>query len=169
MFARFGTDSRKLLVRLASVLDRGSEERRVILSGLVRGSVHGRHAMLDGFEFFDDIGPEPEKTPESIAIEAFERKMGISQVQELSPAMMRDRKVIEMASNQFRYIQPHRAWFLYADIPSSQATRFGIRAFRGLVGRRNLHSSIPALHQVPLWVGTQDGKLTQVDPPKPRS
>lgn len=125
-------------------------------------------AGVDGFDWFFE-GEEEDRalTPEEEAIRAFELEVkSPSQKMVLDNKLVRDPKIIRAAGGTFQYVSPHRAWFVFADVPSSsQAFRLGTRLYRSLVGRANVPSYLPALHQVPLWVGTSNGKVTRVDPP----
>lgn len=111
----------------------------------------------------DPSQPKPELSPEEEATRDFEQQNGhISQVMLLKD-VMRDAKVLQI-SNQFRYIAPHKAWFLYTGMDANKALRFGKKAIKGLIGGRNLHYTVPHLHEVPFWVGTDDGKAIRVKP-----
>lgn len=119
-----------------------------------------------GFDDFDDVEPGVQG-PAYRAMLDFERQVGKpSQIMALDGSIMRDAEVIRVAGGQLQYVAPHQAWFLYTDMDAASARRFGARAFRGLIGRRNTPVHLPALHQVPLWVGTADGHALRVDPPK---
>jgi hypothetical protein len=123
-----------------------------------------------GFDFGDwdtfDKDP-PAATPEDLAVADFERQIhSSSEIMAMERKLMRDAKVVTLVGGMFRYVRPHKGWFIYTGLSDSQAVKLGLRAFRGLVGRRNLPSHFPALHQVPLWVGTSDGKAIKVPSPK---
>lgn len=122
-----------------------------------------------GFDEFDDVEPGA-TTPAYQAELDFERQVGHpSQQMMLNEMLVRDPEVVRVADHRFRYVAPHRAWFIHTGMDDAAARRFGARAFRGLVGRRNVPAHLPALHQVPLWVGTADGRALRVDPPRGKS
>lgn len=111
----------------------------------------------------DDAGPTREIPPEDLAKRYFERQVGHVSEQRLLKEVMRDAKVLQV-SHFYLYVHPHKAWFLYTGLDEDKAVRLGKRAIKGLIGRRNLHYTVPGLHEVPLWVGTSDGKAVLVKP-----
>lgn len=151
--------------------DPGKKWVEKIISEMEEQDAKKTAAGMDGFDFFDSFGDEEvELSPEAQAIQDFESQAGgMSQIMSLTDDLLRDRKLISMAGGKLQYIQPHKAWFVYLDVPASQAKRMGARLFRNLVGRRNVPTHLPALHQVPLWVGTSDGQAVRVDPPSKRA
>jgi len=56
--------------------------------------------------------------------------------------------------------------FIYADTDSSRAEMIGRKYFRSLKGKRKYTASMPYLHDFPVVVGTEDGEITLVNPPK---
>ena len=131
--------------------------------------VAARYLKTATKDFFDEFGfdiddEEPELDPEIQTLRDFEKKVG-GMAQLIAPKrVLRDVRAAAIIGNKIHYIAPHKAWFVYADIPQRGALKLGKRLYRGLIGRRNLPSSNPALHQVPLWIGTSDGSLTPVGP-----
>ncbi len=115
------------------------------------------------FDFFPTV--DVTSSPEHQAVLDFEQQVGaMSQTMPLVPEMVRDPEVLRIANHQFQYVSPVRGWYIFSNLDEAAAHQFGARAFRSLVGRRNLPAQYVALHEVPLWVGTSDGRAIKIEP-----
>jgi hypothetical protein len=126
--------------------------------------------MPPGFDFIDPGDEEP--LPVDLQAQDFFEKQvgGRSETMRLDEVLhpQGSQKLRKLLGYTFQYIRPQKGWFVFPGngvAAGGQARRLGQQIFRNLMGRRGLGTSVVKLHDVPLWIGTQDGTAIKVDPP----
>ena len=118
-------------------------------------------------DIFEDFGFGPQDEPPT-PIDTqlrwdLEKKLG-EQAQMLSSAPMFSGNVRNLIGDRVYYFGRKRAWFVYIDAPASQAVAKAKRAQKMARGSRSVKADQIILRGRTLFVGSNDGKLTEVKP-----
>ena len=114
------------------------------------------------FDEFDGFDVEEQATPLDTQLRwDLEKKLG-ERAQALSAAPMFSGNVSRLVGDRVYYFERKRAWFVYIDAPVTQAVTRAKRAQKKLRGSRTVPANQVILRGRTLWVGSNDGKLTEV-------
>jgi len=148
-----------------------SRGRNLAASGVLTetepATTNGRHAGLFD-DAFGDLGEAPPPNPEQATREALESRLGeIGSLHEAAPLFSGD--VRNLIGDRLYSYGRSRAWFVYIDMPATGAVQRAKRAQKMARGPRTLQADQITLRGRRLFVGSNDGNLTEVPPLRKRA
>ena len=154
---------RSALIRLASTLPVGSEERKAILNGLSKAA----SKLPPGFDDFDDFGDEIELTMEDKARDKFEYDvLGRSASEDDIRTVLR-----RVPAGMVGFLHDPTAskpsrWFVYGDTDKSGAARLARTLFKGRIPRTKRDPRSYEVYHSILYIGLNDGTLAKFVAPE---
>ena len=158
---------RRSLIRLASTLPAGSEERRAILAGLSKVASK-LPPGFDDFDDFDDLDDEIEPTMEVKALYKFEDDVlggRAAQMDDIRTVLRRVPAGMASFHHDSTASKPSR-WYVYGDTDKSGAARLARALFKGRIPRTKRDPRSYEVYHSILYIGLNDGTLAKFVAPE---